>query len=435
MPDYSKLLANVRTVNGRLTAPLENEPGQYQNRGYPWDNPTTTRHYQEYAKYASDYFVNVDAQGLDPKNPFKWEKVTLRMADLVKTSAAMQREFDNHKLILLDAMKYAYIPRGAKFVLMGSTWLCTNPQNISGSDGMGVVQRCNAVWNHLDWYGNVVSEPMAAEGAITRANAPDPQYNMPVVKGYYNVKCQYNPDTAQIDDNTRMMFGTSVYVVTGFSDFLQEFTGDYGSIKMLEFTIRKDEVNDTTDDRVNHVAGGKTFRWDISITGPGSVPVGNTVTLNASSLRCGETVVNTAEHPVTYLWSVSDESIATVDENGTVTALAEGDCTVTATLKENPAYSETFDLKVAGSQTGLAWETTPPEVLGAYQNFILTVLTPDNGASVAWNFSGADPNSYSYHVSGRNATVACWSGSVEPLTVTAEYNGDTISAVIPLNGI
>ena len=124
-----------------------------------------------------------------------------------------------------------------------------------------------------------------------------------------------------------------------------------------------------------------------------------------------------------------------MDENGTVTALAEGVCAVTATLKQNPSYSETYALKVAGSQTGLAWETTPPESLGAYQNVILTVLTPDSGTSVIWSFAGADPDSYSYHVSGRNATIACWGGSVEPLTVTAAYNGSTISAVIPLNGI
>ena len=192
--DIQTYLGNVKVVNGRLTAPVENEPEQYGNRGFPYLNPVTTRFYQEYAKYATDY-MTAQAQGLNPKDFYAWENVTMRMADLVKISAAMQRQFDNHKIILLDAMKYAYIPRGAKFITMGSTWICTNPANISGGDGVAVVQRCNTTWNHLDWYGNVVKEPIVFETEILRANAPDPQYNMNIVKGYFNVKCQYYTDS------------------------------------------------------------------------------------------------------------------------------------------------------------------------------------------------------------------------------------------------
>ncbi len=435
MTELKKYLENVHVMNGRLPAPHENEPSQYANRGYPYLNVPSTRHFQEYAKYASDYFY-ADAQGLDSENPTAWEKVTLRMADLVKTSAAMQRQFDDYKLILLDRMKYAYIPRGAKFITMGSTWLCTNPENISGSDGMGVIQRCKAVWNHLDWYGNVLSEPFAVEGTeILRANAPDPQYNMPIVKGYYNVKCQYNEETAQIDDNTRMIFGTSCYVVTGFSDFNQEFTGDYSSVRMLEFTIRKDEVNHAIDDMENHVAGGKAFTWDISIVGLPTVQVGGTLVLQANSIRCSESVADSADHPITYLWKSSDKSIAAIDENGQITGISEGSCVITATLAQNPAYSETFALEVTTQQTGISWLNTPPELLSSYQSTTLTVVTPDGGSNVVWSFSGADPNAYSYKVAGATAAISCWGGSIAPLTVTAEYNGSTVSAVIPLNGI
>ena len=433
--DLQKLMGNVRVINGRLTAPDENEPVQYSNRGYPYDNPVSTRFYQEYAKYASDYFVGVNAQGLNPNDPFAWEIVTMRMADVVRTSAAMQRQFDNHKMILLDAMKYAYIPRGAKFVVMGSTWLCTNPENISGSDGMAMVQRCNAVWRHLDWYGNILEEPIVVETDILRANAPDPQYNMPVAKGYYNVKCQCNSETLQIDDNTRMILGTGCYVATGFSDFLQEFTGDDGSVRMLEFTIRKDEVNHTIDDLVNRVAGALAFSWDISITGLPTVPITGTSTLSASSIRCNETVSDSVAHPITYLWESSDESVATIDENGVITPVSEGSCIITATLEQNPAYSETFTLEVTGVQTGISWETTPPESLTAYQSATLRVATPDGGTAVDWAFSGADPNSYSTAISGVEAVISCWSGSISPLTVSAEYNGSEVSAVIPLNGI
>lgn len=426
MSDFRKLMENIHVISGRIHAPHENEPVQYADRGYPYFNVASSRFYQEYARYASDYFT-AEAQGLNPDDPTAWETVTMRMADLVRDSTATQRQYDDYKMALLDRMKYAYIRRGTKFVTMGSTWLCTNPENISGSDGMGVVQRCKAVWNHLDWYGNVLSEPMVVEGTeILRANAPDPQYQMPVVKGYFNVKCQYNSETAQIDDNTRMILGSSCYVVTGFSDFHQEFTGDYDSVRMVEFTIRRDEVNRTIDDMENHVAGGMAFDWDIAVTGPNTVKVGDLVTLTASSVRCGKPV---EDGPV-YLWSSSDESIATVDENGTVTGISDGRCAITATLEQNPKFSRTVQLDVTSEEGGLAWETTPPDEIGAYQTAVLTVTK-----EAEWSFSGADPAAYSVKTEGRSAIVTCWRGSIAPLRVTAEADGESVSCEIRLTGL
>ena len=429
MPDIQKYIENVHVINGRIHEPHENEPNQYQNRNYPYLNTASSRHYQEYAKYASDYFT-ANAQGLNPKDRWAWEKVTLRMADIVRASNATQKQYDDYKTILLDRMKYAYIPRGAKFVTMGSTWLAINPENISGSDGIGLIQRCKAVWNHLDWYGNVKSEPMAVDGTeILRANAPDPQYQMTVMKGYYNVKCQYNEDTAQINDNTRMILGTGCYVVTGYSDFTTEFTGDYNSVRMLEFTVRKDEVNKTIDDLESHVAGGLTFTWEVVVSGPTAVKAGEEIEMSVSSIRCNEPVVSTEEHPINYVWTSSDESVATVDENGVVTGVSEGECEITATLAENPNYKESVSITVS-EESMLAWARTPPLALSAYETAVLEV-TKD----AEWIFSGADESAYRATVNGKYATVVCWSGSVEPLRVTVRKDDDEIYAVIPLNGI
>ena len=74
--DIANYMKNVGVMNGRLTAPKENEPGQYSNRGYPYLNVPSTRFYQEYAKYASDYFVGVEAQGLNPDDPYEWEVIS-----------------------------------------------------------------------------------------------------------------------------------------------------------------------------------------------------------------------------------------------------------------------------------------------------------------------------------------------------------------------
>lgn len=443
MSNIANYMKNVSVANGRLTAPKENEPGQYSNRGYPYLNTATTRFYEEYAKYASDYFTGVEAQGLDPENAYAWETVTMRVADLVKTSAAMQRQFDNHKMILLDKMKYAYVPRGAKFVLMGSVWLCTNPENISGSDGMGVIQRCNATWRHLDWFGNVLAEPFVVETDILRANAPDPQYNMNIVKGYFNVKCQYNIWTAQINDNTRMILGTSCYVVTGFSDFFQEFTGNDCSVRMIEFTIRRDEVNEAIDDLSARVAGGKTFSWEILLQSKPTAFVGDVIHCTATSVRNG-TVVSPGNDIASfqYVWTSDNEEVATVDDNGTITAVGEGTCNIMCVLKQNPDIWSAWPIEVEPAQTGNAVDllTTPPEVIRAFDSAVLTAVCMTDGevqteAVAEWSFSGADENAYTTETDGNSVTITCWGGSVEPLTATAEWMGQSVSVVIKLEGI
>lgn len=49
------------------------------------------------------------------------------------------------------------------------------------------------------------------------------------------------------------------------------------------------------------------------------------------------------------IWTISDESVATVDELGNVTALAEGSCTVTVTSKQNPEVSATIPVTVVSA--------------------------------------------------------------------------------------
>lgn len=437
-----KNLGNITAINGRITAPHENEPKEYKNRGYPYFNVGSTRFFQEYAKYASDYFW-ADAQGLNPEDRFSWERVTLRMADYVKSSSALQRQFDNFKTILLDKMKYAHIPRGTKFVTMGSTWLCVNPENISGSDGIGVIQRCNATWNHLDFYGNVVKEPICVDSEIARASAPDYQHLMPVMKGYFNVRCQYNPDTAQIDDNTRIILGSKAYAVTGFSDFLEEFTGDTESVRMMEFTIRKEEPNETIDDMENRVAGGKTFSWNAFITGDPAMEVGETVPFSVRSVRNGESVTSTEEYPIEYTWESSDPSVATVDNNGNVTSVADGTVSITATLVQNPNIKQTYNVTVGADTAG--FDENVPETLNAYESITLTAHRTATGigigvggtgnADVTWSFSGADIKAYTAKVDGAKCELSCWSGSIEPLNVTIRKGSQTASATIKLIGI
>lgn len=419
------------------------DPKQYGDRQYEFFNHPTKTFIQEIARFASDY-VEAQVQGLDPEKPYEYTNVHLRFADIVKPSGAMSTEFDNHKNILIAERQYGYIRRGAKVITMGNTWLVRNPQNASDG-GRAVIQRCDVEWHYLDYYGNVCSEPMCIDNLLKRANTPDSQRSTMITKGYFNAYIQYNEATKQLFENSRMILGSSAYILTGFSDFQREWTSDPDSVNLMEFTLRYDEPNDATDDMVNRVAGGKTFKWDVNVGGVSELTVGESYQFTASSIRKNgqitETVVSTEEHPVDYAWSSSDETIATVDENGLVTAVAEGTVMIKATLVQNENNYQIFELNVAGvdMEPHVSFTATYPETLPYGRQILFGAVYYEDGYAtdepVEWSIEGADPESYTFTANGNEAVLTCWAGSVAPAIVTATHGEYQVSHTVYLQGI
>lgn len=434
-----KSLKNAMLTGAGLVSWQNNTPTQYAGRQHQYFSAETRTFTQQMAQYASDY-IEAQVQGIDLEDPYAWQTRSIRMAELVKPTAAIQRDFDDYKMILFADRDIEYVMPGAKIEAMGSTWLVVNPINISGSDGAAVVRRCNSVWNFLDFYGNVISEPILVENIRANANDSDNQQSLLISKGYFNVICQYNDYTRQIDTNTRMILGTAVYRVTGYSDFDMEYTGDYASVRTLAFSVRFEDKNDAIDDMVNHVAGGKAFSWNVRMYAPDLMRVGETVQFTAQSVRNGEIVPQGGDNPTTYLWASSDESVLTVDKNGVVTAIAEGYAQITATLEQNPAWSATEEINVSAAQDGVAITSTVPHKLGAFEKTIITAAYFLDGEEqpdpLTWMLDGADTTAYSYFVDGDglSVTIQCYGYSAMPLVVTAAHGTDSAVVKIALEG-
>lgn len=438
MADMKTGLGNIAAMAERPQAP-SNRPEQYNDKRNPYFGDPTARFVQAYGKYAADY-VECRVQGLDsePANFCEWSRQLIRLANARKKGNAIDRPIDNYKEFLMVDRRIEYVPEGAKVETMGSTWLVTNPANISSAVGGGIMRRCNATWNHLDWYGNLLKEPMVVENVKLNANANDFQETVLVMQGYFNIIIQRNSETENLDVNSRMIMGRMAYQITGYSDVAQEFTGDDESCRLLRFTARMTEPDREKDDLVLRVANAYPFSWEIRIGGRAAMSIGEKVKFTAASLRNGAEADGDAEHPVRYLWYSSDERVCRVDPVGNVTAVGSGSCTITAVLAQNEEHCDTYEVTVAESTGGLHWQTEPAVRLEAYGKTTLTAVYVESGSetenTVLWTYGGADPSAYTAEEDGNTVRISCWGGSVEPLVVTARCGEESVRAVIALEG-
>ena len=433
-------IKNASILASGLSAVPKNVPRQYEDRQPQYYEKETVAFVHKVAQYASDFYA-AEIQGLDLDCFEDWQTELIRLADLSSSATTSQRIADDIKCVLFANPEIGYVPRGAKIQVAGSTWLVTNPLNISSAVTETVAERCTTTWNHLDYYGNILMEPLVIEKGIARAANNNIQEFMALTEGYYTVRAQYNKYTALLRQNTRMILGSGAYAVRGFTDFIQEFTGDDRSRHFCEFYLYYEEPNEAIDDLENRVAGGLTFSWDIQLAGQPIMTAGQSMTLTPTSTRNGEVVTSTPEYPIGYTWISSDPEVATVNSAGQVTAAAAGNCEITCMLNQNPAITASWSLRVETAQSGpsIQFAETPPAEITAYASDTLTVICFMDGATTTdtatWSFSGADAGAYSASITGNTVQISCWGPAETPLTITAAYGDASVSATILLLGV
>ena len=435
-----KNIASGLCAGGRISGSVKNTPAQYKNRERQYLSNPSVRFTEKISKYASN-FVKARVQGLDPNDRERWTETRIRMADIAPDSASTLRKQDDYKIVLFADKRIEYVPEGSKIETMGSTWLVVNPTNISNDIGGGIIQRCRTVWNHLDWYGNLLSEPICAEKAILTANESDMQEYALITKGYVNIVCQCNAETRQLNTNSRIILGSGAYRITGFGDWSQEFTGDYDSVRLMEFTARYEPVNTEIDDMKRHVAGGKTFSWEIRIKGNPIIKSGATGQLEAVSIRMGKDADHDYDHPVSYIWESSDTNVADVGMDGSVLGVTEGTCTVTCTLEQNRSIREEYEITVVPAESGneVTFLGNIPDKLRPYESVTIEAAYFENGAetdeAITFTCSGAEESAYTAKIDGNKISVTCWQSSAQAIKITAANGEIFAEARIRLEGI
>lgn len=423
----------------------------------------TKAFFHENLKWSSN-LVRAQVQGVNYEDFYAYTTLNVRTANLIDPTTGKNLGSDWQRIII-ENPSVDFLPRGAKVIYNGNVWLVTNPMNIQSVTGTSVVRRCNATWHYLDYYGNVKSEPFCyGQGDINLATGNSVKDNMILMDSYQHCVMQYNPDTAVIAHNMRMILGNQAYSVRGVQDFVQEFSLDEESTHIQFFDLEAAEPL-VIDDMENKVAGGKTFRWEIRLSASSDMQVGTSQKMTVASYRSPDWKVEEwaylqdnagkymtvqksgvaelllVKSEVRYVWTCSDETVATVDETGTVTAIKSGTAVITCALAENPSIWQEFTIEVSGAQTGasIVWKEIAPDELAQYESATISAVVFENGEEtekgVAFALSGPEEGAYySAETNGNSVTVTCWLPSPTPLVITATADGAENRATIRLKG-
>ena len=377
-----------------------------------------------------------ECEGLDGEDFFKKTKAVIRAAEMINANQYVSPE--EYRTLIFESPKVDYVPKGAKVTFYGNVWLITGTGNIGSITGNAYARRCNAIWYRRDFYGNILAEPFVIVKPDTRANENKYSEYVVLAENYVNCIMQKNPFTENLRENTRIILGSSAYMVRGLNDFSEEFSESGESTRLLYFTLYRTEPNGD-DDMKNKIACGADFSAEIALSGSAEMTVGGRQTVTASFVRNGETEEGDEAYPLDYAWSSSDEAIATVDDEGNVSAVGIGECEISATLKQNAELRGKLSITVTNASAipNLAFVGAVPTSIRQSDSVTITAVYFEGGKAtdkkVDFAFSGAE-GCYAATVDGNSVTITAYQISGKPLTVTA-YSGETrITAEINLIG-
>ncbi len=413
---------------------IGNNPQLYESRQHQYFANATKRFMDERSEYTTNYFL-AKVQGLDITDPLKIQYEYIRVANVL-SSPGINPSLDDHWMtVTFKNPKINNVPRGTKFWFYDNVWLCYNPNNVGAITGNAIVRQCEVTYKRLDYYGNLLEEPFVINRQWTKANDNRYQQYMVIAENYMDCVMQLNPETASLRENDRILLGdTNAYTVRGLNNFSRENTEDPNSVRLLYFALYRGEPNEF-DDIENAITDGKSFNWEIQINGNLSGTAGTTSQLTATSYKSGLPV----DRECNYTWESSDESVATVDENGLVTFVASGDAEIVCTLVQNTDLTKTVKISVDDTaESYVAWNTTMPSEVKQFSSFEFGATYFESQEPteepITFTFAGASENRYKATQSGNTVTLECLYPSATPLVVMAVKGSYSITATINLVG-
>ena len=451
MQEIEKQIGNVKSMKPvrkrvGMLSPSENEGIQRQYQLVR----NTSDYNQRVMKYASDLYM-ARVQGIDEDDFYKWFRTRIRMSAMVRHGTTTNI-IEDWKKIKFESSKINAVGLGAKIECNGDTYIVSNPDEAQGAQGTSVCRRCNVTWRRYDFYGNIKEEPFY--WAKNQSQASANEYMDYIVSPNLYQKCvmQLNEDTRDLITNRRMILGSMAYMVRGLIDFLQSETGNIDSTHILYFDLQSQEPIES-DDLEKRIADGKGFDMHASLTGvPAKTIPGKIIQTGIETVRNGQilsvidgvtygtaadgSVERLGEYPLTWRYESTDKSVATVDDDGLLTTVGEGECVIRATLDENEnIFCEAAITVSAETEEGIEWLQSP-ERCAQYQSVTLEAgwfsAGENTGDPIEYIVRTEDTNAASYELNGNVMTLTGFlPGKV---TVTAMSHGEEKTVTVTVYG-
>ena len=452
---FEKQVSDIALFAGTRLSPAYNptKPNPYRFRRKTYFDRSTDSFIWENAKYSSNYYA-AQVQGCIPGDFDTVRGANIRTMDIVEQSTGTQLP-NEWQCVFFQDPRIDGLYTGSKLWYAGNVWLCTAPKSIASDSGNAVIRRCNAIWNFIDYYGNVITEPFVWNKSNANATSNEYLDYNSIAHDYQRCCMQLNDKTRHIRHNQRVVLGKGVYQVSGIVDFISDFgevMDENGEFKqrqkseshIMYFDLYKTEPLAGVDDMENEVADALKFGWKIGIGVAQSVQVGQTVNLGAYSLRSDAEsedvlVESTDEHPISYSYHSLDESILTVDSEGNITAVAAGSTYITITLDQNDSIVGSFLFFV--TEAARDWLTLTPELpdsLRMYESATAEVRYTVNGVETTEGISltatGPDDYCYSATLEDGVLNINAYYPSDKPLVITITAGVYSLTKTIRLNG-
>ena len=242
------------------------------------------------------------------------------------------------------------LPYGLYLRWKNNYWIVYNKENLDYPTRGVICRRCITTFNWLDEWGNLRVYPVVIGKPKEASDYVNVQFTNP---GGFNVfYMQLDQYSKFIRPNDRFMIGNtgcwSSYKVTGggMGNYLREETMNSTETGLLSLICYIYEGNDDTDNLEIGVANYYEKIFTITLDQYYVQQYsGFSVQINPTVKR-GEQIRNDVE----LEWKSSDESVATVDENGLITLVSQGEADVTCTMIKNETVEATVHVVNLGEQ-------------------------------------------------------------------------------------
>lgn len=305
--------------------------GKYIERNKQYLSENTKKMIDSKLQYGINY-LTIEGENINPndKDDKSIKRYKVRVNDVYSDTQIGKRK-DGYKLLVFQSSKINYIPEGTKFYFYNSTWIADNPSNLTKVIGQTNVRQCISTRNTLDYYGNIIREPLAIDKELSSTNGNTNNY-IDSVSGNLACLMQLNDNTRHIKNNDRILMGGQAFQIVGLDNYTQEFTNDINSVRKLKFNIKVIEPTEN-DDIENNVVDGKLNPWEIkSNVSDIETKVGTKSNLTVEVFRGGQTPLK----PYSVRYESEEPNIIKIDSlNGEYEAISEGSTKIKCYLNEN----------------------------------------------------------------------------------------------------